>query len=415
VATFKKISASGIKTARSSLNQLIDIIQEDISGSTTRKKYQVFVTGGVGPGVTSSLFQTVFDQNYTLQTANPILDMTVGLFVSGQAAMSNSTGIDSAGKRLYPSRTLMMREKTNIYRQYAQSLLGNADTVFQIPFAGSSQKNIDQAMFINFKRLFARDAIKKESFAMRMYATACIDVQDTITVGGAAAGPRYTNINRTTVSGSKIWTDVGASTDTFSAYGGTVANIVDSSDTSVYGGLLFYDQGILMMDLDRCISGSQHISGVIGALCPNAGQGTAIGQMMIGGEESQNSEATFIPDLMVSASIDDIVEHLASCRFSSGTLTALTFQNITEINSTLIFCRATADEFNYSGNPTFIDTDNNIRVIDTGQEAIQRTFSFITTVGLYDSNNNLLAVAKLSRPVEKNDEKDLTIRIRLDF
>jgi len=37
-----------IRTARSFLNQLIDVIQEDISGSTTRKKYQVFVTGGVG-------------------------------------------------------------------------------------------------------------------------------------------------------------------------------------------------------------------------------------------------------------------------------------------------------------------------------------------------------------------------------
>ena len=415
MATFKKISASDIKTARSSLNQLVDIIQEDISGSTTRKKYQVFVTGGVGPGVTSSLFHTVFDQNYTLQTANPILDMTVGLFVSGQCAMSNSTGIDTAGKRLYPSRTLMMREKTNIYRQYAQSLLGDADTVFQVPFAGSSQKNVDNAMFVNFKRLFARDAIKKESFAMRMYATACIDVQDTVTVGGSDDGPRYTNLNRTSISGSKIWTDIGASTDTFSSYGGTVANVVNSADTSVYGGLLFYDQGILVMDLDRCISGSQHVSGVIDALCPNAGQGTSAGQMMIGGEESQDPEATFIPSLLVSGSVDNIVEHIASCRFSSGTLTALTFQNITEINSTLIFCRATADEFNYSSNPTFTDSDNNIRVIDTGEESTQRTFSFITTIGLYDSSNNLLAVAKLSRPVEKNDEKDLTVRVRLDF
>ena len=39
----------------------------------------------------------------------------------------------------------------------------------------------------------------------------------------------------------------------------------------------------------------------------------------------------------------------------------------------------------------------------------------VTSIGLYDGNDNLLAVAKLSRPVEKNDEKDLTFRIRLDF
>ena len=54
-------------------------------------------------------------------------------------------------------------------------------------------------------------------------------------------------------------------------------------------------------------------------------------------------------------------------------------------------------------------------VIDEGQEDVQRSFSFITTVGLYDANDNLLAVAKLSRPIEKNDEKDLTVRVRLDF
>jgi hypothetical protein len=39
----------------------------------------------------------------------------------------------------------------------------------------------------------------------------------------------------------------------------------------------------------------------------------------------------------------------------------------------------------------------------------------VTSIGLYDASNQLLAVAKLSRPVEKNNEKDMTFRIRLDF
>ena len=54
-------------------------------------------------------------------------------------------------------------------------------------------------------------------------------------------------------------------------------------------------------------------------------------------------------------------------------------------------------------------------VIDEGQEDTQRSFTFPTTVGLYDANDNLLAVAKMSRPIEKNDEKDITVRVRLDF
>jgi hypothetical protein len=185
------------------------------------------------------------------------------------------------------------------------------------------------------------------------------------------------------------------------------------------------------------MSGSQHASGTIDAM--RAGS-YRIGDVMyapgktpIGGAQwaggagtvgkyidwtkhgTGNPRAKFIPDFMVSASMDNILDHLATTRFSSGTLTAMTFQNVTNINSTLIFCRATADEFNYSANPTYTNSENRIRVIDPGQEDTQRSFTFPTTVGLYDSNDNLLAVAKMSRPIEKNDEKDLTVRIRLDF
>ena len=110
MATFKEISANDIKTARSFLNQLVDVIQEDVSGSSTRRKYQVFVTGGVGPGVTSSLFQTVYDQNFSLQTANPVMDISVGLFASGNTVQNIKTGEDVSGKLLFPSTSLMMRE-----------------------------------------------------------------------------------------------------------------------------------------------------------------------------------------------------------------------------------------------------------------------------------------------------------------
>ena len=164
MATFKTISSADIKTTRSVLNQLVDFVEEDISGSTTRKKYQVFVTGGVGPGVTSSLFQTVYDQDFTLQTANPIFDMTVGLSALSQVVTSSRTNTDAAtGKMLFPSQTLMMREKMDVYRQYAKTLLGNADSNFFTPItttntdatnnAGDPNPDrVDEALFISFRR-----------------------------------------------------------------------------------------------------------------------------------------------------------------------------------------------------------------------------------------------------------------------
>ena len=109
------------------------------------------------------------------------------------------------------------------------------------------------------------------------------------------------------------------------------------------------------------------------------------------------------------------MDHFARDRFGSTTTTAFTFQNETRIHSQLIFCRADADSFNFSSNPTFTDANGRLRCIETGQEGNQRSFTFPTTIGLYNNDLTLLAVAKLSRPVEKNDERDLTFRVRLDF
>lgn len=196
MAVFKELSANDIKTQRSSLNQLIDIIEEDISGSDSRQQFQVFVTGGVGPGVTSSLFQTIFDQDFTLQTANPVMDFTVGLYYSGTTVQDIKTGEDSAGKLLFPSTSLMMREKINIYKQFALALLGDAEGQFAAPFGSTTAANlIDEAFFICFKRLFSRDGINRETFAMRFYES-------------GTSSTNSTNVNRTSEAGVHIYTDV---------------------------------------------------------------------------------------------------------------------------------------------------------------------------------------------------------------
>jgi hypothetical protein len=91
----KTLTAINKKTTTSFLNQLIDVVAQDISSSaasSTRRSYQVFVTGGVGPGVTSSLFQTVYDQDFNLQTANSMFDLTVGLFSGSNTVTTATTG-----------------------------------------------------------------------------------------------------------------------------------------------------------------------------------------------------------------------------------------------------------------------------------------------------------------------------------
>jgi len=413
----KLISPDDIKTSTSYLNQLVDVIQENISGSSTRRTYDVFVTSSIAGAstysVTSSLFETVYDQSILLATANEVLDMTIGLYASSSTVTGSSyTGMDSSGKMLFSSQSLMMREKVANYQEYAQYLLGDKSLQFSSPFSVASADStspINEAIFINFKRLFARDKIKPETFAMKFYTTGVLDGSPGASATEKAIfnGLTGSNINRTSTSGSAIFSDVGAASSPQFSFGGQVGNVVNASNTAANVGLIFYDQGIVILDAKKVLWGSQHVSGTIGAMGP--------GSVAVIGSTQGNVSASFIPDLFVSASINDIVGCLSSTRFSSGSDTAVTFQNITNINSTLVFCRATADEFNYSTNPTSTDTNGRIVVIDPGFEDTQRTFSFITSVGLYDTAGDLLAVAKLSRPIEKNDEKDLTVRVRLDF
>lgn len=381
MATFKEFGAEDIKTSRSFLNQLVDVIQEDISGSATRRKYQVFVTGGLGPGVTSSLFQTVFDQDFTLQTANPVFDMTIGLHVNSDVVSGASPTIDGNGKYTFPSQSMMMREKIDIYRQMAGALLGDATEQFSF-VSGSTTSTINEALFICFKRLFSRDQIKRETFAVQLFQTG-----STLT---------------TPATGAVIFTDLSSSVNKDLSFGGQVSAILNSSDISKQVGLLFIDRGVAVLDMSRVFSaqgGTAPLTGSINSISTS-------GYTPFTGSFNQ---------FLASASIDNIVDHIATTRFSGSSQTAMTFQNLTNINSTLFFCRLAADEFNYSSNPTYTDSSNRIVVIDEGQEETQRSFTFVSSIGLYDALDNLLGIAKLSRPVLKNDERDITFKVRFDF
>ncbi len=89
------------------------------------------------------------------------------------------------------------------------------------------------------------------------------------------------------------------------------------------------------------------------------------------------------------------------------------FHNQTNLYSTAFFCRATNSEFNYSSNPTFVDTNKRIRV--TSGSNILQTRTYITSVGLYDANDNLLAVGKINKPITKSPDTECILRVRLDY
>jgi hypothetical protein len=95
----------------------------------------------------------------------------------------------------------------------------------------------------------------------------------------------------------------------------------------------------------------------------------------------------------------------------NGTTTGFVLQSSETISSRYFFTRVKNSEFNYTTNPSIIDSSGNLiynTLVDNPQ-------TFITTVGLYNDNNELLAVAKMSKPLTKDFTKEALMRIKLDY
>ena len=96
--------------------------------------------------------------------------------------------------------------------------------------------------------------------------------------------------------------------------------------------------------------------------------------------------------------------------FQSGSSFALNSEET--ITSDFVFVRARNSEFNYSENPSYISGSTGEVIYDY---FINNPQTYMTSIGLYNDSNELLAVAKLSKPLNKDFTKEALIRVKLDF
>jgi len=95
----------------------------------------------------------------------------------------------------------------------------------------------------------------------------------------------------------------------------------------------------------------------------------------------------------------------------SNTGSAFQLNSQETISSDYIFIRVKNGEYNYTSNPSYISGSGNL----VYSNFINNPQTYPTTVGMYNNNNELLAVAKLSKPLVKDFTKEALIRVKLDW
>ena len=88
------------------------------------------------------------------------------------------------------------------------------------------------------------------------------------------------------------------------------------------------------------------------------------------------------------------------------------FRNEYRVFENEIICKISDNEFNISQNPSLTtDSSGSLRPFATGS----KFRSYVTTIGLYNNKSQLVAVGKLSQPIQKRDDIDMNFIVRWDY
>jgi hypothetical protein len=270
------------------------------------------------------------------------------------------------------------RQSLAVYNQFKNVLLDSSDNFFSI-YTGSTAGGADMKSFyaLNINRARYKERLDPGNISITLTGTSSLTLIDDS--GG-------TDENVTTAG--RVYNLVEGDLQIGSSLTATITSYSDGTSGQGYG--LFYpDMGIILLNPT--------------ALKNRVGPDLAAATTSSAGVYHNNSlSGTTYTNTSGSMAV---LKALAS----GGDFQVRRTENV---STSHYFVRANNREFNFSNNPTFV----------TGQVGafVNPSFErdpkvYITTVGLYDDANELLAVAKTSRPVEKSFDKEVAIKVKLDF
>ena len=325
------------------------------------------ITAGAWSNNASTLDSTKFFTDAT-QVASDSYKYYLSVYNSNAAATKevqfniaygNSAG---SGSAFFNTNIPGKSPTATVYGQFQNIILGDENTDFTF---GNVTKNDFYAITVERAR----------------FKGSMLPGTNTLILGSSSGAPLLTLTDNSKVATALTFNEAGR-----------VFQLVSGSNGEVYTGRNANgyhpdsgSYGLFLPDIGTYILNAAALDG------SKAGGGIALGTQRANGADNQN------PDKLFTAIS------------GGGDFTLNSQENLT---SDFVFVRARNSEFNYSSNPSF--ASGSVGDV-TFTEFINQPQTFITSVGLYNDENELLATAKLSTPLKKDFTKEALIRIKLDF
>ena len=404
--TYKTFSNNDIVSTKTLLNEAIPLTGTVISGTYMEGTSEVNIKN-----YAHGMFQSIYDYPYLSSSANHIFDITMGF--SANSDLSSSSPVTQQAKKI------------NIYNQMAKVLVGHSSSGVIQEFDEDGDltggTKLRECFFINCARLLTKDEIKKGSFSLELGVEVGLSgaFQKRIKLTDYNAQNDY-RVNSPAGDYAVLYAETS-----YDGSGSYTWLKNEGGSSRVKAGLLYYQAGVAVISASVFghATGSKHDAegihgggGLLGGFYGDGNEAAAghtwfphMGPQLGGGmanHAANPQRAHRSVDALLSGS-----EISSSCDALRARIYNLSFNNTTELNSTIYFCRLNHNEFNYSSNPTYLN-GSKIRVKNVAGDT---PVSYVTGVGLYSSDNELMAVAKLSEPLKKDPTNELTLRVRLDY
>lgn len=318
-----------------------------------------FFSSSTQAGGTSGQYYWDVYQTSSLSTTTPIPE------VQFSVAYGNRNG--GGAPTLAQDNTARL-STTAVYSQYRNLLLDPSDS--QFTFYGNF--NSDHIYVINIARAQLRDTMDPGNWSLRLSGS---------------------NGFRTFID------DSGQTLDPTTGNAGNVFNVVSGSLTGVSGSTV--------------VSASSLRQGGFGLFYPS------LGIIVLNPNAISESVGFTVGDYTGSVPFaantgSSVVHQYNHVSLYRSIKAGADFQarSAETISSTNYFVRVRNKDFNYSNNPTFFNSTDGTLILNS---FIKDPRVYPTTIGFYNNQNELLAVAKLTRPTMKSFDRELLIRARLDW